>query len=1453
MKSSNSAKLLKFCKAGNLKKIKELLFNPEINLDINYQDINGNSSLIWACRNGNEAVVRLLLLGNKSKENIPFDVTNYVENHNKKHFIFNNNSKSGLNTSIENVSINMTNIHGNTALTWACREGYTDIVNLLLAHGADPTIKNNMNYKALVYACKNGHTDIVKILLNRHEENKEELGINLKSGTYHYTSLIYACKLGDEEMTIQLLENGADVNAQTIDGDTALIWACKNQHQKIVEILLHYHALTYLKNNRGFTAFSWALYKKNKTIFKILHDNLFESLLSSSPISANPSSPSYSPSVIINDKGALNYITPPLTPQMTPTIPMSTLSLGSPSNNIIFSNIPTTAIENSSNPDDLKNNDNSHNNSLVPRSTTTFISNSNLNGINNNTTTTINNNNDGNNEIQSLPMSSLSFTLPKNNSQGNKITSYSCQTTQVVSTTTLTTTKLSFSFNNDISSVNADEPLIVSKIEETSNKRSSLLLENIKNKNMNIELTSSQSKIEVGDTSPNSNIAIVTKNVDGKVNFSNSLNRMIINLGRSSSQSSSEENFINRTFSYNRYGNRNMAITNADKNNSGASSSTNGINIDTGSMIKKSSSSCIDQNSEKCFSIMKREYFLSIGESSSSLPCLSGFMEYIQNKEKRVLFRKKATKFSLYENENDNIDLIEKLIDYGVNISNRLFSGCTPLIISCIFGQEKFFQFLIEQNVDVNVPNSENWTALMVASQNCQLKMVQQLLQQNADTNFQNNYQETALIIASKEGHFEVVNFLLKFFSKINNKDNFGDAALIAACRGGHIKIVKLLLENNADVNLQNNYGETAVMVATKYNNLDIVQLLLDFNANIDMQNMNGWTALSMASYYGHETIVKYLIKHKADIAIKTKDGKTAYDIAVKRHLSNITQLLEEAERYRKEKKEKNRNDSEEEQEYLFSSESEWDSDSDSEDETEDKNKSKNDNDHDHDHSIGIGIEDNSKNTSHGNNGDGMTLKDNDSVTPVLFSRTTEIGTQTSPQMDTESNSDVMDGFSGDGSQSSIKESIPVVVDTIHKNSNDFNCSKNNSYDSNGLGDSKGNITSVKSMKKSKNEKRKRHSFHIDDSIGITLYKKIGWNRLHMICMNGDIKQLLYLIEEENIDLSERTVDGWSALHIAVSSNKVEVVKCLLDHGVDKNIENEGYTPLYIASQNGFNDIVKLLVEYHANIDQVTKGWSPIQIACSNGHYQTVDYLLSVGANIHLKSAEEYKLLHIATEENNLYMVELLLNEGHINVNAKDSSGWTALHIVARENYYGLAKYLIKFGHADVDEEDRTMNTPLHIASQYGNHTITQLLIHSKANINFKNLNGWTPLHMACQNEHTEVVRDLLENDAKVNLTTQDSKTALHLACENDNRHIIQLLIDHQANINLATFDGWTPLHFAVYYNNPVIVQYLLENHPVVNKKTKEGFSVLDIAIKIKNEDIIKLLIDYFLAMDEKN
>ncbi|GET41720.1 ankyrin repeat domain-containing protein [Microseira wollei] len=49
----------------------------------------------------------------------------------------------------------------NTALMWAAAEGHLDVVNILLAHGADVNVKNDANYTALMYAAERGDSHII--------------------------------------------------------------------------------------------------------------------------------------------------------------------------------------------------------------------------------------------------------------------------------------------------------------------------------------------------------------------------------------------------------------------------------------------------------------------------------------------------------------------------------------------------------------------------------------------------------------------------------------------------------------------------------------------------------------------------------------------------------------------------------------------------------------------------------------------------------------------------------------------------------------------------------------------------------------------------------------------------------------------------------------------------------------------------------------------------------------------------------------------------------------------------------------------------------------------------------------------------------------------------------------------------------------------------------------------
>ncbi|CAG2202420.1 unnamed protein product [Mytilus edulis] len=107
--------------------------------------------------------------------------------------------------------------------------------------------------------------------------------------------------------------------------------------------------------------------------------------------------------------------------------------------------------------------------------------------------------------------------------------------------------------------------------------------------------------------------------------------------------------------------------------------------------------------------------------------------------------------------------------------------------------------------------------------------------------------------------------------------------------------------------------------------------------------------------------------------------------------------------------------------------------------------------------------------------------------------------------------------------------------------------------------------------------------------------------------------------------ISKKTVNyvfdieaGCSPLHFACFMNRLDVVRCLLDHNANINMTNEDETtPLFFACELGNEDIVRLLLDKGADT-QICRldGKSPLQIATDNGHTSIV-----VVVSEHMKEA----------------------------------------------------------------------------------------------------------------------------------------------------------------------------------------------------------------------------------------
>jgi uncharacterized protein len=120
---------------------------------------------------------------------------------------------------------------GSTALMWASAEHCPEIVNCLLAHGADVNLKKESGYTALMYAAEGDYPDILSILL--------DYGATVNhSNHYGETILMVVARQGQTELVLRLLELGADIRATNKIGDTALYLAAERGHTYTVKALI---------------------------------------------------------------------------------------------------------------------------------------------------------------------------------------------------------------------------------------------------------------------------------------------------------------------------------------------------------------------------------------------------------------------------------------------------------------------------------------------------------------------------------------------------------------------------------------------------------------------------------------------------------------------------------------------------------------------------------------------------------------------------------------------------------------------------------------------------------------------------------------------------------------------------------------------------------------------------------------------------------------------------------------------------------------------------------------------------------------------------------------------------------------------------------------------------------------------------------------------------------------
>jgi ankyrin repeat protein len=187
-------------------------------------------------RAGLSAIESARLLGDTASEKLLQDAETQRQSQPSRDLMFavraNDLAKVQKILEAKKVNLNETDEQGFSPLLWSAREGYTDIVKILLAAGADPN-QNDLwmgataGHKAAFW----GREEAMKLLI------AHGLNLDARGGYNGYTALMDAVTRNHLAVAKVLIDGGANTSIRGHDDMNAIDIAKMNGNQKMIDLL----------------------------------------------------------------------------------------------------------------------------------------------------------------------------------------------------------------------------------------------------------------------------------------------------------------------------------------------------------------------------------------------------------------------------------------------------------------------------------------------------------------------------------------------------------------------------------------------------------------------------------------------------------------------------------------------------------------------------------------------------------------------------------------------------------------------------------------------------------------------------------------------------------------------------------------------------------------------------------------------------------------------------------------------------------------------------------------------------------------------------------------------------------------------------------------------------------------------------------------------------------------
>jgi ankyrin repeat protein len=389
------------------------------------------------------------------------------------------------------------------------------------------------------------------------------------------------------------------------------------------------------------------------------------------------------------------------------------------------------------------------------------------------------------------------------------------------------------------------------------------------------------------------------------------------------------------------------------------------------------------------------------------------------------------------------------------------------------------------------------------------------------------------------------------------------------------------------------------------------------------------------------------------------------------------------------------------------------------------------------------------------------------------------------------------------------------------------------------------------------------------------------FEQLAELAIAGNSEIFSQLLAAEQISRKENQP---TLLMSAVMAGKTEIVRALVDAGVDVNIRVQNFIQfdaLYFAVDGEQLEIVKLLIDAGADLEMQSSISHSTTQAISKNNAEILKTLLDAGAKTYFEYGSS--LLVQASRKADIKIIQLLLDVG-CGLNEIDPMGDTPLISACLSGRDLIVDFLLQVG-ADPNLPRRDGMFPLFAAFSMPGMieafsgfdrdincenipermmNIIQLLLNRHANPNVFTYMGITPLMIAAEQGFTKITQDLIKKGAEINAIEDFSrgknpcwaekideyalaktiqlKTSLIFAAENGHTEIVAELLKAGADVTIADRKNRLPIDIAIQEGYTEIVQ-LLQN---AGAKAEAGSiesspAALLGAAKQGNLDILKL------------